>query len=73
MFAGFIGGWELLLILFVYPICFALFAFWIWMLVDCIRNKALSDGEKIAWTLVILVTHALGAFIYLVAGRKKTA
>ena len=51
----------------------ALFAFWIWMLIDCIQSKALTDGEKIGWTLAIVLTHALGALIYLLAGRKKTA
>ncbi len=65
-----IGGWEIVL-LFVAPIALAIFAFWVWMLVDCLRSPALSDGEKIAWTLVILFTHALGAFIYFVAGRKR--
>jgi hypothetical protein len=49
------------------------FAFWVWMLVDCIKSKALSDGEKIAWTLVIVFTHALGALIYFLAGRRRTA
>lgn len=70
MFAMMLGGWEIVL-LFVAPIALAIFAFWVWMLVDCLRSPALSDGEKIAWTLVILFTHALGAFIYLVAGRKR--
>ncbi|HEY6168406.1 MAG TPA: PLDc N-terminal domain-containing protein [Verrucomicrobiae bacterium] len=70
MFAGMLGGIEILLIL---TIGLASFAFWIWMLIDCVRNKALTDGEKIAWTLVIALTHALGAFIYLLAGRKKVA
>lgn len=73
MIAAFIGGWEILLLLFVFPLFLAFFAFWVWMLVDCIRSKALNDGEKIAWTLVIVFTHALGALIYFLAGRKKMA
>ena len=48
-------------------------AFWVWMLIDCIRNKRLSDNERIVWTLVIVFTHALGALIYLLAGRRKVA
>ncbi|HZV36347.1 MAG TPA: PLD nuclease N-terminal domain-containing protein [Verrucomicrobiae bacterium] len=53
------------------PFGIALFAFWIWMLIDCIRNKGLGDGEKIAWTLAIVFTHWLGALIYFFAGRSR--
>lgn len=54
-------------------ICIAvlLFIFWIWMLVDCIRNERLTDTEKVVWALVIIFLHALGALIYLLAGRKR--
>ena len=71
MFAAFFGGLELLVLLFLFPFTLLFMAFWIWMLIDCIRSKGLSDGEKIAWTLVIIFTHALGALIYLLAGRRK--
>jgi len=70
------GGWEILLVfglagLFGLGLFFLVF--WIWMLIDCIRNKRLSDNERVVWTLVIVFTHALGAIIYLLAGRKSTA
>ncbi len=29
------------------------FAFWLWMLINAIKNKGLSDGERIVWVLVI--------------------
>ena len=48
-----------------------LFVFWIWMLVDCIKNARLTDSEKVVWVLVIVFLHALGALIYLLAGRKR--
>jgi hypothetical protein len=67
-----LGSFKLLFILFL-PFGIALFAFWIWALVDCIRNRRLSDGERIAWTLVIVFLHALGAILYLIAGRKAAA
>ena len=69
MLALLLGGFEMLLAFVLIP-SVLLCAFWIWMLIDCIRSRALSDGEKIAWTLVIVFTHALGALIYLLAGRK---
>jgi hypothetical protein len=74
MFAAFLGGWEILLLLGVGGVFGLLFlAFWVWMLIDCVRNQRLSDNERIVWTLVIVFTHALGALIYLLAGRKKLA
>ena len=44
--------------------------FWVWMLVDCIKNTRLSDNERVVWVLVIIFLYVLGAFIYLLAGRK---
>ena len=73
MLAALLGGTEILIFLVLLPFTLLFFAFWVWMLIDCIRSKALSDGEKIAWTLVIVFTHALGALIYLLAGRKRVA
>jgi hypothetical protein len=63
-----IGGTEILLLLFLIPLAMA---FWIWMLVHAIRNKGLSDSERIAWVLVIALVHFLGALIYFFAGRQK--
>ena len=71
MMAAFIGGWEILLLLFAVPLFLAFFGFWVWMLVDCIKNTRLSDTEKIVWVLVIIFLHALGALIYFLAGRGK--
>ncbi len=49
----------------------ALFAFWIWMLIDAITNKELRDTDKIIWVLVVLFLHALGALIYFFVGRRR--
>lgn len=70
-----LGGGEIalvLMLLFLVPLGLAAFAFWIWMLIDAIRNQALSDGQKVAWVLVILFLHFLGALIYFLAGRSRT-
>ena len=73
MFAGILGGWELILILFFLPVMLAFMAFWIWMLVHAIQNKGLSDGEKIGWVLAIVFLHFLGALLYFFIGRPKTS
>jgi hypothetical protein len=71
----FLGGVEFILILAVMlvmlPIALAAFAFWIWMLISAIQNKGLTDGEKIAWVLVVALLHFLGALIYFFVGHPK--
>jgi Phospholipase_D-nuclease N-terminal len=45
--------------------------FWIWMLIDAIQNKGLTDGEKIGWVLAIVFLHVIGALLYFFIGRSK--
>ena len=60
-----------LLLLFLIPLGLAAFAFWIWMLIHAAQNKGLSEGEKVAWVLIIVLVHFLGAVIYFFVGRPK--
>ena len=60
-----------LLLLFLIPLGLAAFAFWIWMLIHAAQNKGLSEGEKVAWVLIIVLVHFLGALIYFFVGRPK--
>jgi len=57
--------------LFLLPLVLLAFVFWLWMLVHAITNRGVGDGEKIAWVLVILFLHFLGALIYFIVGRPK--
>ena len=52
-------------------ISLALFAFWIWMLVHAVQNKGLSEGEKIAWVLVVVLMPFLGSLVYFFVGKPK--
>ena len=61
----------LMLIFFILPIAILLFVFWIWMLISAIQNKGLTEGEKIAWVLVIVLLHFLGALLYFFIGHPK--
>lgn len=45
--------------------------FWVWALIDAIKNQRLTDNERIIWVVVIVFLQVLGALIYLIAGRKK--
>jgi len=42
----------------------ALFAFWIWMIIDCAKRKFNNDIEKIVWILVIVLGTWVGALVY---------
>jgi hypothetical protein len=68
---GAVGILGLLFLLIAFVVGVAAFAFWIWMLIHAITNKGLTDGEKIAWVLVVLFLHVLGALIYFFVGRPK--
>lgn len=63
----------LLMLLFI--LLFALvifsFVFWILMIIDCAKRKGLSDGERVAWILVLVFLGAIGAVIYYFAVKKK--
>jgi hypothetical protein len=48
-----------------------IFAFWIWMIIDAIQNKGLTDGEKIGWVLAVVFLHIIGALLYFFIGRPK--
>lgn len=66
--SGFLG---IALILFVAVLALLMFVFWIWMLIDAIKNPGLSSTERIVWVLVIVFLHGLGALIYFFAGRNR--
>ena len=70
---GEIGGLIVLLMILavVIPIALACFAFWIWMLISAVQNKGLTDGEKIAWVLVMVFVHFLGSILYFFVGHPK--
>ena len=69
-----LGGVEIIFIMLALlvflPLVLAVLAFWIWMLISAVQNKGLTEGEKIAWVLVIVFVHWLGA-LYLFFRRPS--
>jgi len=61
----------MLLVLVLFAAMISLFVFWIWMIVDCAKNRSLSDSERIAWILVLVFLQFLGASIYYFAVKRK--
>jgi len=71
-------GFLMFMMLLVVVIGALLFAFWIWMIIDCAKRNFRKDTEKIVWILVIVLLSVLGAAIYYFAvkindkkGKKK--
>lgn len=45
---------------------------WIWSLIHCIRNRMLSDTNRLIGIILILVLHLVGSLIYLFLPREPT-
>jgi len=65
------GLGVLLVIMLIAGLGVALTVLWIWMLVDAIQNKGITDGEKIGWVLAIVFFHFIGSVLYFFIGRPK--
>jgi len=49
-----------------------LFAFWIWMIIDCAKNEP-PGSDKIVWIIIVVVLNWVGAIVYFFARRKNRA
>ena len=63
MLNTFFGGF-IFLIIFAAVLVILISIFWICMLIDCLKRDFKKDIEKIAWVLVLIFLHILGAIIY---------
>ncbi len=54
----------LILVIFVFFMVIAAFAFWIWMLVDCLNRDFKNNSDKIVWVIVFVFLGLFGAAIY---------
>lgn len=71
MLALFASGMGILMALFMVPLVLLFIVFWLWMLIDAIQNKGLTDGEKVGWVLAIVFLHVLGSILYFFIGHPK--
>lgn len=60
-----------LLMALVFGLLIALTVFWILMIIDCVKRKNLTDGERIAWILILVFLGFIGASIYYFAVKRK--
>jgi len=48
-----------------------LFAFWVWMLIDCVTKDPGVGNDKVVWVIVICLGGAPGGAIYYFARRRR--
>jgi hypothetical protein len=69
------GAWVVILMLFaallIIGLAIFLTVFWILMIIDCAKRKHLSDGERVAWILILVFLGFIGATIYYFAVKRK--
>ncbi len=65
------GVYEVLLVVGILAVALPLFGFWIWALVDCLKNETSDNNEKLLWTLLIIFTEVIGAAIYYFVRRPQ--
>ena len=62
---------EILFFGFISLIGLGLFVLWLLVLIDCIKNEPSEGNDKIVWVLVIVLTHWIGALIYLLVRKPQ--
>ena len=62
----------LLLPLTIAAIALGAFVFWVWMLIDAIRNDRISGWSRVGWAALIWFTHWVGALFYFFIARRST-
>jgi hypothetical protein len=68
-----ISSIALLGMFFVFPLLGILyFIFWLWMLIDCLKNQRLDGTEKLIWVLVIFFLHVIGPLLYFFIAKEPS-
>ena len=68
---GLYFGLMVLLMILVFGLIISLTVFWILMIIDCAKRKGMTDGERIAWILILVFLGFIGASIYYFAVKRK--
>jgi hypothetical protein len=48
------------------------FIFWLWILIDCLKNQRLDGTEKMIWVLVIFCLHVIGPLLYFFIAKEPS-
>ncbi len=64
-------GLPIFFILFGILIGLATLGLWIWSLIHCIRNRYLSDNNRLIGILLIILLGLIGSLVYLFLPRER--
>ena len=62
---------ALLPLLILFLIGLPLFIFWVWTLIDSLKNEPSEGNDKVIWILVIVLAGWVGSLIYFFVRRPK--
>jgi hypothetical protein len=48
------------------------FIFWLWMLVDSLKNPRLQGTDKLIWVLVIIILPVIGPLLYFFIAKEQS-
>lgn len=65
------GAQEIAMVAIVLGLSLCSVVFWVWMLIDCIKNESDEGNDKMTWVIIICVTGVLGGLLYLLVRRPK--
>ena len=54
---------------FMFFILLAVFIFWLWAIIDCLRSN-LSTAQKVFWIVIILFFSLIGALLYFIFSKS---
>ena len=66
-----VGGLGVLELLFFLVVAVIVTVFWIVMLIECATKETEIGNTKVAWIIIIAVTHIIGAAIYYFVRRPQ--
>jgi hypothetical protein len=55
---------------FLIPVFLLELGLMIWALIDVVKRKRVTGGNKLVWILIIVLVNIIGPIIYLLIGRK---
>jgi hypothetical protein len=60
----FVGFFVISLVLVVILVSLLIFVGWIWMIVDCAKRNRFRTGDRVMWTLLLVLTGLIGMILY---------
>ncbi len=64
-------GWAFPIFALSFVFAVAVTAFWVWTLIDCIKNEPSTTNDKIVWVILIVLFHLIASVLYVAIRRPQ--